>query len=85
MKKEADELYLDQAYDSVLERIAQVREKLSALSADAVKLKDQTMLWVYLVEWLAVSVTSLVCGVALWTLMVKRKVYREVRLTRLGS
>jgi len=84
MKEEAEELYLDQAYDSVLEKMAQVREKLSALSSDAVKLKDQTMLWVYLAEWLVVSVTSLLCGVALWTLMVKRRVYREVRATRLG-
>ncbi len=85
LRRQAEGLYLDQAYDSVLETMALVRQELSALSADAVKLKDQTMLWVYLVEWLAVSVSSLVCGFSLWTLMVRRKAYREVSTTRLES
>lgn len=42
------------------------------------------MLWVYVTEWLVVSSTGMVCGFILWTVMVRRALYRAVQETRLG-
>ena len=56
---------------------------LQALIRSFVKIKDQALFWVYTIEWIAVSATLMVCGSALWTLMVRRRAYREVRTTRL--
>ncbi len=56
----------------------------AGLMQDAMDLKDKALLWVYLTQWVAVSGTSLICGFLLWTLMVRRRLYREVVTTRLG-
>lgn len=85
MKVEADELYLGQDYDSVLEVMEEVRKQLLAINEDAIKVKDQALFWVYFIEWLSVTGTLLVCGFVLWTLMVRRRAYRVVKTTRLRS
>jgi len=56
---------------------------LKRLEVDAVKLKNSALAWVFLIEWLSVSSTMLVCSVLIWQLMVRRRVYREVGVTRL--
>lgn len=85
MKEEADQLYLDQSFDDVLEKMADIGEVLMEVHESAIRIKDQALFWVYLVEWLAVTGSSLACGFVLWTLMVRRKLYREVVTTRLGA
>lgn len=54
------------------------------LKNDAMDLKDRALLWIYLTEWVAVSGTFLICGIVIWALMVRRRLYREVATTRLG-
>ncbi len=54
-----------------------------ALTNDAMDLKDRALLWIYLTQWVAVTGTTLACGFVLWTLMVRRRLYREVATTRL--
>lgn len=51
----------------------------------AMTLKDRALLWVYLIEWLAVSGTSLLSGLVLYSLMVRRKMYHEVEITKTVS
>lgn len=51
----------------------------------AIDAKNVALFWIFLTEWLAVSATSLVVGFVVWTLMVKRKLYREVKVTRGGG
>jgi len=43
------------------------------------------MYWIFVTEWLVVSATGLICGFAVWTLMIKRRLYREVKVTRGGG
>ena len=85
IKEEAEELYIIQDYDGVLEKMAVVTEQLMELHEDAVRVKDQALFWIYLIEWLSVTATSLLCGFLLWTLMVRRRMYSEVGTTRLVS
>lgn len=50
----------------------------------AIEAKNQAIFWVFVTEWLVVSATSMVVAFAVWTLMVRRRLYKEVRVTRGG-
>jgi len=81
-KREADQLYLHQEYQEGLERLKDVLDQLNQLDDAAVKMRERALLWVYLTEWLVVTGTFIVMGVFVWTLMVKRRLYRQVGTTR---
>ena len=49
---------------------------------EAVKAKNQALLWIYAIEWLVVTGTLMIGGFILWSLMVRRKLYREVDVSR---
>jgi hypothetical protein len=55
---------------------------LEEIEGRAVDLKDRALLWVYLIEWLAVTGTCLAAGFVLWTLMVRRRLYKEIAVTK---
>ncbi len=85
LKIEADGHYLDQEYEEVLSVTDRINALFLEINDDAIRLKDQALVWVYVVEWISVTATSLLCGFVLWTLMVRRRVYREIETTRLRS
>ena len=78
----AKEDYLDEKWDSALSKAKAAMEKMKEIEDLAMRIKSQALFWVYVIEWLSVSGVSLLSGVVLWSLMVKRKMYREVRTTR---
>jgi len=80
--KKAGEAYIRQDYPEALRLLQEADHRYDEIEADALKLKDRAMMWVYIVEWLAVLGTSLVTGVVLWAVMVRRRLYREVETTR---
>ena len=84
-KAEADGLYLSGEFDASYSRLEEATERLNSLAERAVELKDQALFWVYVIEWLSVAGTSLVCGVALWALMVRRVFYRQAGTTRFDA
>jgi uncharacterized membrane protein len=59
--------------------------KLAEADDLAVKAKDTALLWVYVTEWLVVSGALLACGSVLWSLMVRRRLYRQVHATRIRT
>jgi hypothetical protein len=80
-KAEADGLYLSGDFDAAYARLEEATDSLDALADRAVGLKDQALFWVYVIEWLSVAGTSLVCGAVLWALMVRRTLFREAGST----
>jgi len=50
----------------------------------ALEAKDAALFWIFVTEWLVVSATGLIVGSVLWALMVRRRLYREVGVTRGG-
>jgi len=82
MEKEAERLYLKQDYNGALQTLKDTDKEFHRLSQEMVKLKERALMWVYIVEWLAVSGTAMVCGVVVWMLMVRRRLYKEVEITR---
>jgi len=75
--------YVEGDYDQALAGIRQGNEEVKALCDKALEARERALLWIFLVEWLAVSGTSMFAGFIVWTLMVRRRLYREVATTRL--
>ena len=82
-KKEADVLYLESDYEGSKEAIAAVMEEFVEIESESVRIRRRALMWIYLTEWIAVSGTSMFAGFIIWTLMVKRRLYKEVITTRL--
>jgi len=82
-RAEASRLYVEQDYDGALTKIRQVLDELEEVQDFALRLKDRAMFWIYITEVSAVTGVSLIAGTAVWFLMVKRKLYREVSVTRI--
>ncbi len=81
---EALDQYLRREYQGCISNTEEISAGLTRISSDASRLKDQALFWVYLSEWLAVSSVSMITGVLLWTLMVRRRMYRTVKATRIS-
>ncbi len=81
--EDAKQLYLDQNFGESSIAMDQALADLDLLRKESLKLKDRALMWVYVIEWLAVSGVSLVAGFSIWTLMIRRSLYREVSVTRL--
>jgi hypothetical protein len=78
-------MHLNRDYQGALEETKQARRQLVELQKKAINLKDNALFWVYVIEWAVVSATSLLTGLTIYYIMVKRRVYREVGLTRLAQ
>jgi uncharacterized membrane protein len=83
MKTQADLLYMDQDFLGALNLLKEVAEKVRDLGGVAMTLKDRALMWVYIAEWLVVSATMMITGNVVWSLMIRRKLYRNVHATRL--
>lgn len=75
--------YFELRFEEVLEAYEKVEDEIAEIEVDAVKLKNRALLWVYIIEWTTVSGTAMVTGFLLWSLMIRRALYREVGTTKL--
>ncbi len=82
VKDQAEMQYLAQNFDAALDLMRHTDEMNSAARIEAMRLKDQALFYVYLVEWLSVTGTLLISGSILYSLMIRRSRFREVQLTR---
>ncbi len=85
MEAEAYRLYADQDFGAVMAKMDEVSRAAGEIKVRAMDLKNTTLVWVFAIEWLAVTGTLMMAGYALWALMVGRRLYREVAGTRLSS
>ncbi len=69
---------------TAISRLTEANDQLNTASEKIWKLKDQALLWVYVTEWLVVSGVGLICGFFLWSVMIRRKLYKEVTVSRLS-
>ncbi len=82
LRQRVDRLWIDEDFESCLPAIDEALASLQIVMEDAIKAKDRALLWVYVIEWLTVAGTSAIVGVILWSLMIRRRLYREVVTTR---
>jgi hypothetical protein len=77
------DLYLEQDFQASHDMMQTVLNRFTQAEALARRVKDSSLLWVYIVEWLATASTLFISGFILWSLMIRRKAYRQVKATRL--
>ncbi len=82
LRREADALYIGQDFEAALDVIVRAIEAAEVAEDQAVRLKNAALFWIYLIEWMVVTATILVSGVVLWSLMVRRRFFRQVGSTR---
>ena len=82
-KKEAENLYLQSDYHGAKEAITEVMGQFVDIESESVKIRRRALMWIYITEWITVTGTSMFAGFIIWTLMVKRRLYKEVKTTRL--
>lgn len=78
----AKPVYLQLQFEEALEAYTDVGKMMVDIERKAMRFKDRALLWVYLIEWLTVTGTALMAGLLLWSLMVRRRLFREVSVTR---
>ena len=74
--------YLQQNLEASISAMDAIIQRMALISGDAFALKDRALLWVYTIEWLAVSGTVMASGTLLYTVMLRRRMFREPRTTR---
>jgi len=82
LRAKVDRLWIDGEFDQCLPVMKEALSSLDEVTQEAVRAKDRALLWVFIIEWLTVAGTFIVVGVVMWTLMIRRKLYREVGATR---
>ncbi len=75
--------YISQNYDTSSMLMKEALDDLKEGSSRAIEIKNRALLWVYTIEYLVVTATLMVTGSLVWTLMIRRRLYREVASTRL--
>jgi len=80
--QEALESYLAEDYGGSIALADDALSGLNEIGEGAIALKDEALYWVYAIEWMTVTSVAIIGGVILWSLMVRRRMYREVVTTR---
>jgi uncharacterized membrane protein len=81
--KAGKDSYMEADMETAIAKLEGAMNDLLRASDGIWELKDEALFWVYATEWLVVSATGILCGFILWTFMVRRKLYREIEVTRL--
>jgi hypothetical protein len=74
--------YEDGYYAESLRAFEDASAQYSRLSNQAMRLKDEALVWIYVIEWSAVLGTLMIAGSALYALMIRRILYSDVNLTK---
>jgi len=82
-EKVAEEYYRQDDYDGAAEVFEEIHRSWNDLNGKAIRLKESTLVWVYVIEWFAVSGVALASGFFLWMVMIRRRLYKEMKITRI--
>ncbi len=77
------EHYLAEEYDASISIMDEASLSLNDIGKHAMQLKDDALFWVFVFEWMAVSAAAVIGAVAVWSLMIRRKMYRPAATTRI--
>ena len=80
--KDSASLYLEGDIEGAIDILKSSMSGLTDLEKDAIKMRDKSLLWVHMVEWLTVTATLMLAGYALDQLMLKRRLFKITSITR---
>jgi hypothetical protein len=81
VRARANEAYLVQDYVACLSHLQAETEGLLELEEEAARSRERALAWIWAIEWLTVTATLMITGFVLWSLMVRRTLFREIGLT----
>jgi uncharacterized membrane protein len=82
MTDEARDFFVDLELEQARATADEALKTLEDAYELAFEARDAALFWIFLTEWLVVTGTGLISGVVIWTLMIRRRLYREVEVTR---
>jgi hypothetical protein len=82
-RRRADRLYIENRISECYDLSTLLLDGYEDLVESALREKDRALLWIFAVQWVVVSATSMSSGALLWTLLIRRRFYRDVGRTRL--
>ncbi len=82
-KARAGRLYVECRMEESLAAFGSVLDLCAYAMNEAIKARDAASLWIFLTEWCVVTATFILTGSVLWLVMVRRRLYKEVKQTRL--
>ncbi len=82
VRDHAFETYTNQDFETSTGYMDHALGALGKALTDAMKLRGKALFWIFLIEWSAVTGTSIAAGSMIWMLMVKRALFKEVTTTR---
>lgn len=80
----ASESYLDQDFDAAQRLLKEGFEYLRKAEKVAIEEKNRAMWWIFVIEWLVTTGTLFISSYLLWSLMVRRRMYRAVKTSRIS-
>ena len=84
-RRKVDSLYIENQMEDCYDLCMSLQTSYEDLIDKALRAKDRALFWIFVVEWVVVAATSMITGVVVWSLLVKRRLYREVGQTRLRA
>jgi hypothetical protein len=85
VKLGAEDAYMGGSFVQAHDILADAKAEQAALRVAVSRAKDEALFWIYVTEWFALTGTFLISSYVLWSLMVRRKLYRDVGVSRLGT
>jgi hypothetical protein len=82
-RRRVDRLYIENQIEECHDLSAFLLDEYEELVERALREKDRALLWIFAVEWVVVSATSMSSGALIWMLLVRKRFYRDVGRTRL--
>jgi hypothetical protein len=83
MKRISIDHYLESDFQAAQDAMLETLDALPQVEEIAMGTKNAALWWVYLIEWFATTATLLISSLVVWTLMVRRRLYRSVSSTRM--
>jgi len=84
-QKTGKNAYMNAEMELAISELERAMDELLSASDLIWRLKDEALFWVYVTEWLVVAGTGMICGFFMWTVMVRRRLYRATGVTRLSQ
>jgi len=83
IKEMADDHYLGGDLELALAALRDAKPEQESLREAALRAKDAALFWTYMIEWFSLLGALLASSLVTWSLMIQRRLYREVSVSRL--
>jgi hypothetical protein len=80
--RQGETQYIRSEYAQAQDTLSDAATGYARFSESAAEVKRRALLWIYVIEWVTVAATLMICLQVLWILMIRRRLYRAVASTR---